>query len=160
MSILIVSLFFWVIASPAETVPSCLPDFLKKSPLGISFGSFSEHVPVNAMEGAYFRKDKIYHLDYFPSDLPGVFQISFGFFLPEGMLANVVPSDALLKYIEVQYDASEDVKAEMMDNLGAPAELTVPDAGIVYPHDAKWLCPAKGGDTVFITLKHKRLRFE
>jgi hypothetical protein len=128
--------------------------------LGMSFGEFTEMADLTAMQMVKIKGEKLVVFDEYLLHSSELIQKSYSFYLPEWMLENVVPSDALLQSIETQYDKDYDIRSVLMSVFGAPQELRMPDAGIFFPFDARWKCKTVSGEHLQITLNHKRVLWE
>jgi hypothetical protein len=128
--------------------------------LGMSYGKFCDVTEGEKLQRTQIRADKLVVFDEFLLQSPKILQRTYFFFLPEWLLDNVVPSDAKLRSIEVQYDKDFDIRAQLMDHLGAPKDLRMPDAGIFFPYDARWVCEQSSGKRLQVTLHHRRVLWE
>jgi hypothetical protein len=133
---------------------------LDKIHLGMSFGKFTDLANVDAMQMIKIKSEKLVVFDEYLLSSSDLVQKTYSFHLPEWMLDNVVPSDATLQSIETQYDKDYDIRGVLMTTFGAPQELRMPDAGIFFPFDARWKCKSPSGQTLQITLNHKRVLWE
>jgi len=144
----------------AQAQGNCELMHASKMHLGMSFGKFTEVADVDAMQMIKIKAEKLVVYDEYLLQSAQLIQKTYSFYLPEWMLENVVPSDAFLKSIEMQYDKEYDIRSVLMEKLGAPQELRMPDAGIFFSFDARWECQTASGQSLQITLNHKRVLWE
>lgn len=128
--------------------------------LGMTYGVFAELSDVETLQMVKVKSEKLVVFDEYLLHSSELIQKSYSFYLPEWMLENVVPSDARLQSIEMQYDKEYDIRSVLMSVFGAPLEQRMPDAGIFFPFDARWKCKTSTGQTLQITLNHKRVLYE
>lgn len=126
----------------------------------MTYGEFFDYTEVGLMYPSLLESEKEVMMDRFITDASDVQQWTYTFYLPDWLLENVIPSDATLKEVEVQFNKEVDIRSELFDLLGNPETLTVPDAGIFYPYDARWICQLPNGEKLQITLQHRRVLYE